>query len=53
MSEKTTIENPKEKVLVDLVNGTREPQNDYERSLQKDINKIKDEGKVVEIPTDI
>lgn len=39
-----------EKVLVDLTLEKREPKTGYEEELLKDIEKIKQDGKIVEIP---
>lgn len=41
----------KEKILIELMNG-RAPINDHERALLKDIEKIKEQKKIVDIPHD-
>lgn len=42
----------RESVMSEIVNGMRVPQNDYERELAKDIEKITAAGGIVEIPNE-
>ncbi len=41
-----------EKILLDLSLGRREPQNDYEKEMLRQIKEIEAKGGIVEIPSD-
>ncbi len=43
----------KEKILVDLTNGVRKPQNDSEKAMLDQIQAIKIKGRIVDIPAEI
>jgi hypothetical protein len=42
-----------ERLLIELVMGTRVPVTDYEKKLHAEINEMKRQGQIVEIPFDI
>ena len=42
-----------ERLMIELIMGSRKPVNDHEKKLQAEIDEIKKQGYVVEIPFDI
>ena len=39
-----------QRLIIDLSLGAREPQNDYERQLLKEIEEIKEKGHMIDLP---
>lgn len=52
-NEKKKIVGEKEKALVDLTLGFRQPTNEKEKRLKEQIDAIKKKGGIVDIPSDI